>query len=216
MKKIFPGAVLLSTFLFVGCGSSLRPVVLDPVTKRFPTQTVIADADVKVKKPFDPKFKKRLYIKSEAKSTNTYHTFFVESFKNMGKFDEISSKETLETLIIQKNLSGKVSNVSDLVGLHNLEKEIGPFLIVEPDTQFKGGYNFELDLKAIDPSNGEVVLHIHKAAFNWDGLDQPLFLPVLNGFLAWTEEAPKAEPKVETKAPQPAQPAAEPGANPSK
>jgi len=45
--------------------------------------------------------------------------------------------------------------VSDLVGLNNLSKEIGPFLIVEPNAVFKGGYNFEGTLKAIDASTGK-------------------------------------------------------------
>ncbi len=193
--------------LLIGCGSTLKPVVLDQNTRRFPTQTVLGSDATKVKKPLDPKLTKLAYIKSDAKSTTQYHQFFKSCVETMKKFDKVSDKEDFETLIIQKNLGSKVSNVSDLVGLHNLAQEIGPFLVIEPNAVHKGGYNYEADLKAINPTTGETLLHLHHAAFNWSGLDEPLFYPLMNAFLDWLNEQPAApSPATAPKDPKPATP----------
>lgn len=203
MKAVFLSAIVCVLGLSIGCGSTLKPVTLDPTTGRFPTQTAIPDSSVKINKPYDSKYRKLIYLKSDAKEITPYHKFFKESLENMHKFDTVGDKEYFEQLIIQKNLSDKVSNISDLVGLHNLAKEIGPFLVVEPTVLFKGGYNFSADLKAIDPENGQVLIEIHHDAFNWSGLDEPLFYPLLNRFMDWVNAGDKPAAPAAPAAPSP-------------
>ena len=85
----------------------------------------------------------------------------------MNVFTTVNAKSDFEKMIIERQLTDTVSNVSDLIGLHNLAKQIGPFLVVEPYVEWKGGYNFVASLKAIDPGTGETVLHLEQKAFNW-------------------------------------------------
>ena len=99
----------------------------------------------------------------------------------------------MEQMVFSKNLSDEVSSVSDRIGLHNLQKHIGNFLIIEPYVEWKGGYSFFSSLKAFDAHTGEIVLHLENTAFNWSGLDQPLFFPLLNGLVQWIENQPIPE-----------------------
>ena len=93
-------------------------------------------------------------------------------------------------MIFEKKLmdNDKVPNVSemiDMVGLHDLQKKIGDFLVVEPYVEYKGGYLNEAEIKVIDPETGEIVLLLHKKAFNWSGVDQSLFFLLFNSFPEW-------------------------------
>jgi hypothetical protein len=45
-------------------------------------------------------------------------------------------------------------------------------------------------MKAIDASTGKTVLLIDTSAVNMAGLDDPLFHPMLNGFINWTQGKP--------------------------
>jgi hypothetical protein len=179
------GFVLLAS----GCSTTFKAVPLD-ASGRFPTQTpLVADA-VKVNEPFDAKFKPLLYVKFENKMTQEYETFVTTSFRNTKVFDKVVVKADLESLIIEKGLTGQVSNVSDLIGLNNLQKQIGPFLIVEFGAEWKQGYNYLGSLKAIDPATAKTQLLLEQPAFNMSGLDGPLFYPLLNGFIEWTRGQP--------------------------
>ncbi len=177
---------LLITMGSCGCSSTLKATKLD-ADGRFPTTTIIAPVDVKVTKPFSDKYQQMVYVKVSEAETLQYANFFAESLTNMSRFSKVSQKADLEQLVIERKLGDKVSNVSDLIGLNNLAAQIGPFLVVEPKVEFKGGYNFYASLKAVDAETGETVLLLEKNAFNFAGLDKPLFYPLLNGFLEWTQ-----------------------------
>lgn len=180
-------ALVSALLLLGGCSTTLKPTTLDPKTGYFPTTSKLPPDGVKEQKPYDAaRYTKMLYVKTDEKN-NEYNTFFLNSFKNMNTFEKVADKKDLEALVIEKQLTDKVSNVSDMIGLNNLQKQIGPFLVVEPYVEWKGGYNFEASLKAIDPETGATALHLHNTAFNWSGLDGPLFFPLMNGFMEWTQ-----------------------------
>ena len=180
-------ASLCLILIVSGCGSTLKPPTLNPKTGRFNTGTKLYGEDIKVRERFHPdKYLHLLYVKTDAKSEK-YNTFFLESFSNMQVFHEVVDQERLAAIVLERKLADRVPNISDLIGLHNLAKEIGPFLIVEPYAEFKGGYDFSARLKAIDPETGQIVLEIRKDAFNWAGLDKPLFYPLFNAFLEWSQ-----------------------------
>jgi hypothetical protein len=162
----------------------------------YATQTVLKPADVRVAEKFDPAYTQMVYLKINADASNTpFAVFFMSALQDMHTFKKVVTKEELEAIVIERGLGSKVPSVSDLVGLNNLSKEIGPFLIVEPDVAFLGFYNFEGTLKAIDASTGKTVLLIDTTALNMSGLDEPLFHPMLNGFINWTRHQPVAPEK---------------------
>ncbi len=184
MKPYLYG-LLAFTLVATSCSTTLKPRTLDS-TGRFPTETKISAEGLKVVTPFLDKYKALAYIKTDAKGKQ-YNDFFVESFKSMGTFTKVVQKEDLESLVVEKKLMDKVTNISDLIGLNQLQKQIGPFLVIEPYAEFKGRFQFFAHLKAIDPESGQTVLLLEQTAVNWSGLDDPLFFPLLNAFLQWSK-----------------------------
>lgn len=195
MKYLLRLASLSLAFLaLTGCNTTLNTVKPDAATGYYATQSKLQPADVRVSEKFDPKYTEMLYVKINTENPNQrFVDFFVNGFTNMGVFKKVVTKDDLQSMVIERNLGSKVSNVSDLVALNNLSKEIGPFLIVEPNAYFKGGYRFNGVLKATDASTGKTVLLIENSAINMAGLDDPLFHPMLNGFINWTRGLPVAQ-----------------------
>lgn len=184
---------LLFAGLLAGCNTTLHIEKPDPASGLYATQTTLKPADVRIEKKFDPTYTRMVYLKVDAETPNPqFVDFFVSALKDMHTFQTVTTKDDLEAIVIGRNLGSKVPSLSDLVGLNNLSKQIGPFLIVEPNAVFKGGYNWEGTLKAIDASTGQTVLLIKISAFNMAGLDEPLFHPMLNGFINWTRGQPVA------------------------
>ena len=184
-------AILICLIITVaGCSSTLKPPVLNTESGFFSKRTTLAEDDVKIQVPFQrDKHRKLLYVKTDAKNEQ-FNTFFFESFVAMDFFEKVVDKEQLASIVLEQNLADKVSSISDLVGLHNLASQIGPFLIVEPFAEHTGGYGYSARLVAIDPETGRTVLEIHNDAINWAGLDKPLFYPLFNAFLEWCRNEP--------------------------
>lgn len=88
--------------------------------------------------------------------------FFVSALKDMHAFKTVTTKDDLEAIVIGRDLGSKVPSLSDGT------------------------------LQAIDASTGQTVLLIKISAFNMAGLDEPLFHPMLNGFINWTRGQPVA------------------------
>jgi hypothetical protein len=180
----FKLTLILISLLLGACSTTLKPPTLGK-SGHFETNKIIAPSSIKVKKAFRPEYRRMIYVKTDEKNER-FNAFFLESFRNMGQFEKVLSKEEMEKLVFDKNLTDKVLSISDKVGLHNLQKEIGPFLVVEPYADWLGGYIFMARLKAYDPKTGKDILVLENEAFNWSGLDKPLFYPLLNAFLQWS------------------------------
>lgn len=169
-----------------GCSTTLEATKPDS-SGHFSTGTVLDAGGVKAVKPFQEKYRAMAYVKIDESKGTKYGEFFLNSVKNMGVFTTVSTKADLEKMIIERKLTDKVSNVSDMIGLNNLQKQIGPFIVVEPNAEWRGGYDFVASIKVSDPESGETVLQVEQKAFNWAGLDKPLFYPLLNAFSEWTQ-----------------------------
>lgn len=193
MRAVF--TLVIALFL-AGCNTTLQITRPDPTTGLYATGTVLKPSDVVVEEQFDPVYKRMLYVKIESKNQDKrFSDFFTSAFKEMNVFDKVLTKDDLESFIIEKSLGNKIPGVSDLVSLNNLSKEIGPFLIVEPDASYLGGYKFEATLKAVDASTGKTVLLLDAKALNMSGLDDPLLHPLINGFINWAHNKPVVSPR---------------------
>jgi hypothetical protein len=181
--------LLIAVLSLAACSSTLKPSTPNPSTGYFATESKISKGGVVTEAPFDSKYLGILYVKTDVKS-DKLNDFYVTTFKNMAKFGKVYDRSNLETLVIQQGLADKVPNISDLIGLKHLSDVIGPVLVVEPQAQFEGGYRFSASLRAVDAQTGQEVLLLKNRAFNWAGLDQPLFYPLFNGFLDWTNGRP--------------------------
>ncbi len=177
--------------LLAGCSTTMKATTVDSETGRFSTSNSLKPEEVITQEPFKAEHAELLYVKTDSKSAD-YNDFFVKSFMQMKPYKVVLDQAGLEALVIERSLTDRVSGISDLVALNRLAREIGPFLIVEPTAEWKGGYNFSSTIKATDAMTGKAVLDIRRNAFNWAGLDKPLFYPMLNAFADWSEGKPVA------------------------
>lgn len=185
-------AALLS---LAGCSTTMKAVKPDAATG-FPTKEALKPEEILVNERVDlSKYRQLAYIQIGEKG-EVYETFILDSVRNIGFFDKVLNKQGFEQELISSGKSDNVSNISDLIGLRGASKAYGPFLIVSTDVEWMGGYDFTASIKAIDPTTGRTVYHAKRKAFNWAGLDKPLFYPLFNGFLAWVNanKAPPATP----------------------
>jgi len=174
----------------VGC-TTLRPLDLDS-SGRFSTSTAASPSDVQTRKPFLSGYRRMLYVKfDENEAENAEITeFFLESFGNMRIFEKIVQKQDMEQIVVANDLTNKVTNVSDFVGLSVIRKSVGPFLVVEPRVRWdEGRHKYLASLRATDPDTAAAVFYFEKYAIDLAGLDKPLLYPMLNAFLDWASPA---------------------------
>lgn len=175
----------LSVVLF-SCSPTLKVKELDAKTGKLPTETVINQEELLVEKSINLKeYSQFLFVKKSGLNMEKYESYILETLKTIGGFEKYYTQSELEQYVIQKNLTDKVTSISDNIGLLNLSKNVGKFLICESNVEYKGGYDFTFEYKVINPTNAEILLHIKHSAFNWGGLDRPLFNPVFNKYIDW-------------------------------
>jgi hypothetical protein len=181
-------ALLTSALAFVlfSCSSTLKVNAPDPKTGYLPTDSKVDKSEVLVDKPIDlSKYNNFLYIRKSKVNMDKYETYIIGDLKNIGGFDKFYTETELEQYVIQNHLTDKVTSISDNIGLNNLQKQVGNFLVCETTAQNLGGYNYLFDFKITNPANAEVLLEIKHKGFNFSGLDRPLFNPVFNYYIEW-------------------------------
>lgn len=207
--------VLLVVALFSGCSTTFLPRSLNNAGL-FPTKKKIPPSSIRLVSPFHAEYRTLAYIMTDSwrfdkekwKYTSVqdnfgsmpYDDFFVASISKTGVFANIVHKWDLELLVINRNLSEKITSISDMPGLQRLQQEIGTFLILQSHVRRKSSNEYFAEIKAIDPRAGEVVLLLQNSAFNTVGLDESLLFPLLNAFLQWTrgEEISTSNMKYDT------------------
>jgi hypothetical protein len=173
-------------FVFFSCSPTLKVNAPDPKTGFLPTDSKVDQSEVLVDKPIElSKYNMFLYIRKSKVNMDKYESYIIGDLKNIGGFNKFYTETELEQYVIQNNLTDKVTSISDNIGLINLQKQVGNFLVCETTAQNLGGYNFLFDFKITNPANAEVVLEIKHKGFNFSGLDRPLFNPVFNYYIDW-------------------------------
>ena len=177
--------ISLSTLIY-SCSPTLKVKQLDAKTGKLPTETILDFDEIYVEKSVDfNEYSKFLFVKKGTTNMEKYESYVLETLKNIGGFEKYYTQNELEKYVIQNNLTDKVTSISDNIGLLNLSKNVGKFLICESNVEYKGGYDFTFEYRIINPTNADVLFHIKHDAFNWGGLDRPLFNPVFNRYIDW-------------------------------
>ena len=184
MQKIL--ALMVLTLLCSACTSTLKVTPINAKTGEYATSSRVNKDEILASEQFKPEYAELLYVKTDMKS-GKYNEFFIKSLEQFKTFKQVNDKSAMETLLISRNLTEKVPSISDLVGLNRLSKEIGPFLIFEPTLEWEVSYSYSATFKLIDASTGKAVLVLKRKAFNWSGLDAPLFYPMLNAIGEWSQ-----------------------------
>jgi len=174
------------TFIGLSCSPTLKIKPLNEKTGKLPTDTRLTKNEIDADKPIDiNKYKQFLFISGSRTSSGRYGDYIVETLKEIGGFEKYYTQPELEQFVIQNNLTDKVTSISDRIGLLKLQQQVGNFLLCETRLEYLGAYEYSFDFKIIDPSNSEILLEIRHKAFNWSGLDRPLFNPVFNYYIDW-------------------------------
>lgn len=171
------------------CSTTLKVKQLNEKTGQLPTDTKLTPEEILVNKNIDLKnYNQFLYVKNSGVNMEKYDNYVVETLRNIGGFQQIYTQSELEQFIIQNNLTDKITNISDNIGLLNLQKQVGNFLICESSPEFLGGYSYAFKFKIINPETAETLLEIKHKAINWGGVDRPLFNPVFNYYINWIKK----------------------------
>ncbi|HMP84700.1 MAG TPA: hypothetical protein PKA41_18555 [Verrucomicrobiota bacterium] len=172
-----------------GCSTTMKVSKVDPKTGHFPTTTQLSPGDIKEEKTLDVfEFRQLLYIRSAASPRDEFRDFLKESLVNLEFFESVKDRREMEAFVVGKGLSDSVGNVTDMIGLNRLQKQIGNFMVADYSVQWDGSYWYTFDIALVNPSDGQTVFHATHRAFNWAGLDKPLFYPVLNAVKDWIEQ----------------------------
>lgn len=179
------GLAAFAIGLLSACATTLKTTELNP-QGRYTTQTMLDASKVTVTKPFDAARHGGRALVADYKDDKTFGDFLVASVRNTKKFGTVYTEGELEKYVITSGVEG-VTDTSSLLSLNKLAKATGPLLLIKPYVEWKGGYNFSASIEAIDTETTETVFSAKQDAFNWSGLDQPLFYPLFNSLIDWTE-----------------------------
>ncbi len=168
-----------------GCSSTLKPAELND-EGRFETGSVVTSADQTINAPYSAERYGKMIVVFTFTENKTVNEFFFQSIKNSKKFEQVYDEDELEKFVI-KNQIPDVTDASSLLSMNKLAKSVGPFLVVKPYVEWKGGYDYIASVEVIDAQTTETVFTAQKKAFNWAGLDKPLLYPLMNAFIDWTE-----------------------------
>ena len=103
-------------------------------------------------------------------------------------FRKVWTKTDLENFVINNNLTEKVPSVSDRIGLYNLSRITGDFLVAEIRFRYLGGYRYEVELEIKLSKSQKIVYHIKRSVTNWGGLKRPLLHTLFNDIYNWVIE----------------------------
>lgn len=182
--------LLYSLILLAGC-TTFSPAQIDKKTGYIPIPLEWEITPTISKKIKLADYKKFAVIVVGKYDPIVYKRFWLDSIRNIGYFDEVLDKEGLSSLIFRKNLQEKAINSTDPFNLYKLQKLLGNFLVIKPTFIFKGGDYYSAEMQVINPKNDVILFKIKNDAFNFSGLDHPLFYPMLNAFIKWVQENDK-------------------------
>lgn len=102
-------------------------------------------------------------------------------------FKNVYTKTDLENIVFAKKLTSEVPSVSDRIGLYNLSKYVGEFLIAEIHFGFYRG-EYEVEIEITRSIKRDKVYHVKRRVTNWGGLKRPLLHTLFNDIYFWAIE----------------------------
>jgi hypothetical protein len=183
--------LILSLFSISSC-ASFKPANLDEVTGQFPASVEVDKKYIKIYRPFSG-VQDINYVFLRAQSPfagDRFYEFMKDALLKIG-FKKTYDEKELSQKIIASGLSNCVTNISDIVSLHNLAKVTGPFLVIECNIFRLTDAVFRFDLQLIDPLSGDTYLEISRIRTAWLDIDKEINYPILNVIKQWFDDSAK-------------------------
>lgn len=191
--------LIIAVMTLHGCsGTTLKPIRTDRMTGYFMNKAESKKATILIGKKIPLKsYKKLIYIRPNSQNfmndqSEKIDAFVKEMIESLHFFDQVADQTEFGRILAKTGIAYKVTNISDLIGLYQVQKLFGNYLTAEFDFALTAphldGTNCVANLKIIDPSTMNVVLHVQNRAFVVSGFDQPLFYPVFNSLIDWIQK----------------------------
>lgn len=179
-----------------GCsGTTLKPAIPDRITGYYMNKAESDKGLVKIDESLPiTDYKRLIYIKPSTQHFMNDKTAHIDQFAkkmidNIGFFDQVATLSEFEGLLLKTGIAYKVTNISDMIGLCQVQKLLGNYLVAEFSFKLTpphfDGTNSVADLVIIDPATMKPVFHVQHRAFIVQYFDQALFYPLFNSFIDW-------------------------------
>jgi hypothetical protein len=186
MKKLMMVAALVAGLMTTACASTFEVAELDSTTMRFAGAEQLAPTDIKVAKDFDiDKASQILFLRTNIDTEAQYTAYFKDSIDKFKYFDNVMRKDEFERYLIQKGLQDQIGDVSGFSSLSKAAGVMGDFLFADIALSAGAGYQVKAIFTVYNARDAQELYKVERQVTNWSGLDQPLFMPVLNGFFDW-------------------------------
>lgn len=188
MKCGFIAVAAFAAIVLSGCGSTLQVDSPEAETQRFATDTVVDKESIIVVETLDLSDRLDfLIVRTDGDDVAEYAYFFKDSIIALNQFQNVYLTDDFELKIIKDGNSETIGEVSGPIGQTRAAEVYGPFMTATFLTERDGTYSYTATLTVRDAVDGRMLFQVRHSAFNWSGLDQPLFYPVLNAFADWVE-----------------------------
>lgn len=167
------------------CTSTLKAPQLG-ANGRFTTGATVNPEKITINGPFVAAEHRRMAVVLNFTEDARIKDFFYQSISNSGVFQRTFNEVGLERYVLENNIRD-VTDTSSLISLRNLARAEGNFLIIKPYIEAGAGYQVKSWLEVTDAASGQLLFRTEKQATNWAGLDSPLFYPLFNSLIDWTE-----------------------------
>jgi hypothetical protein len=179
-------AAIVAGLMTTACASTFEVAELDATTMRFAGADPLAPADIKIAKDFDiDKASQILFLRTNIDTEAQYTAYFKDSIDKFKYFENVMRKDEFERYLIQKGLQDQIGDVSGFSSLSKAAGIMGDFLFADIALSADVGYQVKAIFTVYNARDAQELYKVERQVTNWSGLDQPLFMPILNGFFDW-------------------------------
>lgn len=183
MKLGIMAAALAAGLMATACASTFEVADINPKTMRFDGAEALEPTDIKIAKDYDiDKSSQILFLRTNIDTEAQYTAYFKDSIDKFKYFDHVMRKDEFERFLIQKGLQDQIGDVSGFSSLSKAAGIMGDFLFADIALSASPGYQVKAIFTVYNARDAQEIYKVERQVTNWSGLDQPLFLPVLNGF----------------------------------
>jgi hypothetical protein len=186
MKKIMMALAVAAGLMTTACASTFEVAELDAKTGRFAGAEVVKPEEIKVAKTFAiDNASQILFLRTNIDTEPQYTAYFKESIEKFGYFGQVVRKDEFERFLISKGLQDQIGDVSGFSSLSKAAGILGDFMFADISLSVSAGYQVKAVFTVYNARDASEQFKIERQVTNWSGLDQPLFMPVLNAFFDW-------------------------------
>lgn len=190
-------AVMLFSLLLAGCASPFVVTSPDPETGRFPTKSSVASNEYKVFEPIENLDDQRFSILLTSLNTSMtgldgYESYVEGMLKECGLEDFVDF-QYLEDFVIANGLGDKVPTLNNRIGLHQLSKYTGPYMIVSVDLTNEVLDRWVFTISVYDPVSSKLKFQVsHRNLVFFGRFREALLHPGFNALQKWLEASREA------------------------